>query len=488
MMNFATGDGRFSTSRTFLYFSVFFATGVFVGSYQAIEFFWVYIILALGLFSLPLILKYKTLWPIMPLVLISFSLGLWRINISYQSSEFEDLFNSKQVLEAVIISDVDRRPDKQLLTVRPTNAQQNLLVTTSTYGDYSYGDYVVVTGKIKPARQFDDFDYQKYLERFNVYGLMSYPKILVLKKHQASIIRDKVFQTKYFLVSRLARYTPEPNLSLLLGILIGARKTLPLEIVNNFTATGVSHIVAVSGYNISIIILALEKMSWWIGRKPAFWTSLIIISMFVIMTGASSSVIRAAVMGSLVLFGFASGRLYSITPSLFFAVIIMLLFNPKILFWDIGFQLSFLATCGIIYILPMLEQLTEKFGELFNLKSYFLTTCSAIIATTPLILFNFEKFSIVAPLVNVLVLPVVPPVMLFGFLSLLPLVGSGFAWFSTILIEYILFITSYFARLSYANLSISIPTWLFAVMLCLLFILFWLGAEILQRNSSLKKQ
>jgi competence protein ComEC len=205
-----------------------------------------------------------------------------------------------------------------------------------------------------------------------------------------------------------------------LGILIGARKTLPLEIVNNFTATGVSHIVAVSGYNISIIILALEKMSWWIGRKPAFWTSLIIIIMFVIMTGASSSVIRAAVMGSLVLFSFASGRLYSITPSLFFAVIIMLLFNPKILFWDIGFQLSFLATCGIIYILPMLEQLTEKFGELFNLKSYFLTTCSAIIATTPLILFNFEKFSIVAPLVNVLVLPVVPPVMLFGFLSLVP--------------------------------------------------------------------
>jgi hypothetical protein len=187
-------------------------------------------------------------------------------------------------------------------------AQQNLLLTTSTYGDYSYGDYIVVTGKIKPARQFDDFDYQKYLERFNVYGLMSYPKILVLKKHQASIIRDKVFQTKYFLVSKLARYTSEPNLSLLLGILIGARKTLPLEIVNNFTATGVSHIVAVSGYNISIIILALEKMSWWIGRKPAFWTSLIIIIMFVIMTGASSSVIRAAVMGSLVLFGFASGR------------------------------------------------------------------------------------------------------------------------------------------------------------------------------------
>lgn len=488
MMNFATGDGRLSTSRTFIYFSVFFATGVFVGSYQSIQFFWVYTILALGLVSLPLILKYKTIWPIIPIILLSFSLGLWRINISYQSSEFVNLFNSKQVLEAVIISDIDRRPEKQLLTVRPTNANQNLLLTTSTYGDYSYGDYIVVTGKVKPAGQFDDFDYQKYLERFNVYGLMSYPKILVLKKHRANMVRDQVLKLKYFLVSRLAMYTSEPNLSLLLGILIGARKTLPLEIVNNFTATGVSHIVAVSGYNISVIILALEKMSWWIGRKPAFWTSLVIIILFVIMTGASSSVIRAAVMGSLILFGFASGRLYSITPSLFFAATIMLLINPKILFWDVGFQLSFLATCGIVYILPMLERLTEKFGQLFNLKSYFLTTCSAIIATTPLILFNFGTFSIVAPLVNVLVLPVVPPVMLFGFLSLLPLAGSGFAWLSTVLIEYILFITSYFAKLNYANIPLSIPTWLFVVMLCILFILFWLGAKFLQRDSSLKKQ
>jgi competence protein ComEC len=139
----------------------------------------------------------------------------------------------------------------------------------------------------------------------------------------------------------------------------------------------------------------------------------------------------------------------------------MLAINPKILFWDVGFQLSFAATLGIIYFMPVLNQLTEKLPQAFGLKTLILTTLSAIMATLPIILFNFGTLSLSAPLVNLLILPFVPATMLFGFLSIIPFVGPGFAVIANWLLIYILKVTAFFSGLPYGSFSVQISVWAF---------------------------
>ena len=255
------------------------------------------------------------------------------------------------------------------------------------------------------------------------------------------------------------RVLPETESNLLLGILIGARKALPKEVIDNFNITGTSHIIAISGYNISIIATSLTFVSFYIGRKLNTWLILIIVCSFVIMSGASSSVVRAAIMGSLFLLAGRAGRLYAIVPSLCFAAFIMLLWNPYILYFDASFQLSFLATAGIVFIVPPLNQLFERLPKLFGVKEILITTFAAIVSTLPLILHTFGRLSLVAPLTNILILPFVPATMLFGFLIGLPIVGAGFGLLAHELLKYTLFITSSLAKMPYASTTYKINNW-----------------------------
>jgi competence protein ComEC len=308
-----------------------------------------------------------------------------------------------------------------LLTVKIDGYNQNLLVTTTKSGKFFYGDRVWLTGKVAEAKAFEDFDYKGYLERHNVYGLMRYPKAIVLKIDQGNKLVYGLLKLKHWFVARLSEVLSSPYDSLLLGILIGAKRALPEELYQQFINTGTSHIIAISGFNISVIVGALAFLPYYLGRRVSFFLTLLVIGIFVVMSGASASVVRAALMGGLLLTSFGIGRLYSITPALCCAALLMLLVNPRILFWDVGFQLSFLATAGIVYGVEPLEILTKKWPSFFGLKTIFFTTLTAVIATLPLTLFEFGRLSLVALLVNMLVLPIVPAAMFFGFFSALPL-------------------------------------------------------------------
>jgi competence protein ComEC len=271
---------------------------------------------------------------------------------------------------------------------------------------------------------------------------------------------------------------------LLLGILIGARKTLPQNITDNFTIDGLSHVVAVSGYNISIIVGSLAGLlAKLFGRKASFWLSLLVVVGFVIIAGASASVIRAALMGALLLLSLNIGRLYAITPAIMFAAFLMIAINPRILYWDAGFQLSFLATLGIVYFVPVLDRLTVAWPDFWKLKEILFTTLAAIVATLPLILFTFGRLSVVAPLANILILPFIPATMLFGFLTFLPFVGPGFGIIADWLLIYILKVTDWLARLPYASFQIQI-SWQIFLMLMAAVILFYLLLKALAKKSA----
>ncbi len=449
---------KISNNRIFILAAVFFTLGIALGSRFVLGANLAYAALA-GLVML-FALAFGRRWRVAALVfgcLIFFVFGILRTSLSLVGSEFENFFESKIRLEGLIAEDVDARQERQLLTFRPDGFGQNLLIAAPLSGDYFYGDRLFVEGKISRAKNFSEFDYQGYLERHNVYGLMQYPKILVLKSGQGSWLKLQLLKIKQAFSRQVSAYLAQPKDGLLLGILIGARKTLPQKITADFNEIGLSHILAVSGYNISIIVGALGILVYIFGRRAGFWFSLAAILSFVVISGASASVVRAAVMGIMLLLAFRLGRPYGSFSALCAAAAGMLAINPKILYWDIGFGLSFMATAGIVYGVPLLDGLTPRIKPWFGLKVLVSTTISAIIMTLPLTLVYFGRLSIVALLANLAVLPAVPAVMLFGFFIWLPGLAPGFAFLSDKLLEYILAAASAFSRLPYASLSFRLP-------------------------------
>lgn len=196
------------------------------------------------------------------------------------------------------------------------------------------------------------------------------------------------------------------------------------------------------------------------------------------MVGAGASVVRAAVMGILILLAQQAGRLYQIKNALVFAGALMIFINPKVLVWDVGFQLSFAATLGLVYISPILQKWLEADKDDFSLpgsigafvksdksvKLILVATLSAQIAVLPLLVVNFGQLSLISPLANLLVLPVIPITMLFGFLAalagllFLPL-GQIFGWLSWLFLTYEIKVIELLAKIPLAAVSFK-WTWL----------------------------
>lgn len=257
----------------------------------------------------------------------------------------------------------------------------------------------------------------------------------------------------------------EPASALIEGVLLGTRQFLPDAIRDAFRATGMTHILAVSGYNISVVgagVLAL--LLRWVRRRRAFWFTLAVLVLFTLMTGASASVVRAAIMGGLLFFAQSYGRLPYLTNALILAACAMVFVQPFVLRYDVGFQLSFLAVVGLSWGAPVLTKMFEKTRMPSVLREPLAATLAAQAAVLPLILVVFGSLSIAAPLANILTVPIVPFVMATGFFAgvgamlippLAPLLGLP-AWLGS---SYVLWIVEHIARLPGASISVSLPWW-----------------------------
>ena len=222
-------------------------------------------------------------------------------------------------------------------------------------------------------------------------------------------------------VGMLQKTLPEPMASLAAGILLGIKGQMPNDFYQALVNTGTLHIVAASGFNVMIVasVLMLLASKLW-KRGVAIMTGILGILFYVLIAGASASVVRAGVMGSLTLIAYYFGRPAEARRLLWMAAGIMLLINPLLLL-DIGFQLSVGATGGLLYLAPLMK----RFPQHHYLKEYLYPTLAATVATLPIILWHFGRVSWISPLVNMLVLPVVPLVM---FLSAITLVVRPVAY------------------------------------------------------------
>lgn len=294
-----------------------------------------------------------------------------------------------------------------------------VLVTDRSGGrPFSYGDVVTVRGKLELPGDIEGFRYDHYLALSGIRSVIYRASIERTGDNEGNPVLYWIYSFKAACMDRLALLYPEPHASLLAGLLLGSRAGLPQEVQDAFRDTGLTHLVAISGYNITLLLTVIGSLLCWLPLRWRFVPSVLIIVAFTILVGASASVVRAAVMGILGLIALHSGRTQTMRLTILWALCLMLLWNPIQLWYDAGFQLSFLAVIGLLEVSPLLERPFSRLPEAFGIRQSLQSTMAVQATTVPLMLMLFGRLSLIAPVSNLLAPPLVPIAMLLGFVSL----------------------------------------------------------------------
>ena len=450
-------------SQIIFYSCLSFIFGVGIASFIDIPWLVIYFI---GLANVILIIlsRPKSLLLLLAFCSLFFALGIFRYQLSIPAiNENHIAFYNGQTItfQGIVNDEPDARKDHVKYKVKSIDKKGNVLVKASLFPQYQYGDALEIKCKLSAPEPIEDFRYDKYLALSNVYSACYRGRIEKINSGQGNFFKTIIFKIKNKVIAVSGQILPEPPASFLGGLLWGAKKGLPEDILENFKRTGVSHIIAVSGYNITIIAVALTNLFIGLGlsRQKAFLPVVSGIVFFVVITGSPASIIRAGIMGVVALISQTLGRAAKMHHTLAIVGFLMLVFNPKVLIWDAGFQLSFLSTLGLIYFSPVLAKYAKPLPSFLSVKESLTTTLSAIIFTAPLILFQFGRFSIVAPIANLLILPAIPLNMAVGFLAVvlgliwLP-AGQIIGYGSWVILTYVLKVAEMLAHFSWSQVAI----------------------------------
>lgn len=398
------------------------------------------------------------------LIIFFLFFGLWRLAIINEPLPANHIYyaNENKTEFIAIITEIDERLDHTKLTINTqTPWQGKVLVKTPLYPIYEYGTKIKISCFLKTPNKIDDFDYGQYLARYNVYSVCYSPKIEVLELNQGNLIMKWILQFKNHTQQTINKTITEPHAAFLSGLLIGARKGIPNNLMESFNRNGVTHIIAISGYNITIIATMFMNicLGFNINRKKAFKFMVLGITIFTIFVGMSAAVVRSAIMGIIVLLAKQIGRPAKINNVLALTAFVMLLHNPLILKFDVGFQLSFLATIGLIYLSEKIKPYFEFVPKFFSLQENLVSTLSATILTAPLIIYQFGRISLIAPITNILILPAIPLAMLLGFIQVIlgmfwiP-IGTTFGYLTYTVLQYIITIVNFLAQFEFSSINL----------------------------------
>ena len=473
----------------FLINVVAFGSGIFISSFFFIGWFWILIALVLfcglGLFFF---LFQKKLLPFVLLVFsLVFGVVFYQTQGYFARQNSSAPLNSQGVIsvKAVIDNEPEIKDSSLWLQLKLIDGLQGRVLANVRphLENFQYGDEVAVQGKFEEPKNYNDFDFRAYLAKDGIYSVVNYPKITILEHNQGSPLKSFLFKIKNQFQEKINNFLPEPEAGFLAGLILGERQSLNKDLKANLQKSGTSHLIALSGYNITIIIGAVLSLFLFLGlhRSWAFCFSIIIVILFVLMTGASASIVRAAIMGILAMFGQRIGRLYHSRNALFLAALIMTILNPKIIRFDFAFQLSFMATLGLIYFGPLFEKIIRADIKSFlNWRGVLALTLSAQAAVLPLLISRFGYFSLVAPLTNILILIFIPTTMLFGFLTgisgfIFSALGQILAWFSYPFLKYEISVINFFGSLKFSGFNLGswreAAFWLAVGLVALLFVL-----------------
>ena len=332
----------------------------------------------------------------------------------------------EQIINLEIRSEVIRMAaDADLVSV-----QGRLLAKIPRERQVSYGDRVTLAGFISIPPDEEDFSYRDYLKRKGIYLYMPQGDVEILESNQAGFFLYWIYKIRSKALFLIYQLWPDPEASLLGGILLGIEAGIPEDVQRSFRETGTTHIIAISGFNITIVAGLFSRF---FGRllnpRRGALAAIMGIGMYTLLVGGDAAVVRAAVMGGCSILAHQIGRRQHGINAAALASLIMIVFNPQ-LPWDISFQLSLTATLGLILYADLFAQ---KFFEISSrimpleaaqritqpVSEYFLFTFAAQITTFPVMLYHFHSFSISTFITNPAILPVQPPIMILGGLAVI---------------------------------------------------------------------
>jgi competence protein ComEC len=378
-----------------------------------------------------------------------------------------------------------------------------ILVRASNNQIFHYGERLRLRGKLKTPPENEDFSYRDYLAAQHIHSYMSSAEVTILPGQGGNPISAVLYALKEKSLDNIYHLFPDPESSLLAGILLGVDTGLTQELQQAFKDTGTAHIIAISGFNMSIIAgLFVVFFSRFLGPRRGAFFAILGISLYTVLVGGGAAVVRAAIMGSLALFARQVGRRQFALNTLLAVALLMCLWNPLYI-WDVGFQLSFFATLGLILYAEPFSQFAngiitkyfpastaERSAELFS--EFVLLTLAAQVTTIPIMAYHFQRISLVSFLANPFILPAQPAVMILGGLAVLlslvwfPL-GQIAAWVAWPFVVYTIRMVELFDRVPHGtiflgDLSIWLVIFFYAVLLSLTFG----GAYIKEGIQSLK--
>lgn len=309
-----------------------------------------------------------------------------------------------------IVKEPDIRENSTKLTIK--TEQGKILVTVNRYLDYQYNDEVKITGLLETPVSFEDFDYRQYLLKDGIISVSYNPRVELV--HRKTSLYGFILNFKDKVRGVIKSNLSPPQSEILGAMILGDKNQMSLELKEKLNVAGVRHIAAISGLHIlilsSIIMSLLLALGMW--RNQAFYLSVTLIFLFIAMIGFQPSAVRAGIMGGLFLFANKIGRTSTSARSIIIAGGIMLVINPLLLFYDVGFQLSFLASFGIIYLSSFFNRLFRVVPS--NLRNILVPTFSAYAFTLPILIYSFGQISLIGPLANILIIPIIYLTMIFG--------------------------------------------------------------------------
>jgi competence protein ComEC len=345
---------------------------------------------------------------------------------------------------------------------------QNLMIRLKTrlYPQRIFGDRVEFSGNLSQLFNFKSdggrtFDYRGYLAKDNIYyEIKSADVRSSTRSSKFSVISSLLFGLRRNFEAALDRNLGEPQSALAKGLVVGEKAALGNDLLDDFRTVGLIHIVVLSGFNITIVAVAMRRLLSFLPRVWGIATAAAGIALFGILVGGGATVVRSCIMAGITLSADLIRRDYSVHRALALAALVMLIQNPLILTRDPSFQLSFLATLGLILLSGPIESRLTRIPEKFGLRAIVAATFATQIFVSPYILYMLGQLSLVGVFANILVLPLIPVTMLAVFLCgvagmiYLPLVADIIGGISHILLSYELMIVESFARLPFASIHV----------------------------------
>ncbi len=335
-----------------------------------------------------------------------------------------------------------------------------------------YGEVLELTGKMATPPKLDGFDYQEYLGRQGVHSTMRYPQITRAGQASRLSILAPLFKIRESVAGILQQSIPEPESALAQGILLGIRGAIPQHILDDFKRTGTTHILAISGHNLSVMLgLFVISGGWIVGRRHTVFLLAVFVGLwtYAVLAALSPSVVRAALMASFLIGGILAGRPTDAFVSLGAAGFLMTLVDPYLIH-DIGFQLSFLAMIGLVASAPLYSaaegyvrsRRTEAQGKLWPAAQFVGANAAATLGATaftiPVIALNFQVLPLAAlpatlfglPALTVILLGALATALIGALFPFAAVIPATVTWLAS---KYLILVVALWARVPAASLQ-----------------------------------